>query len=499
MKTRTHAIMFTDIKGYAALTASQSHDQNEILLNTYKGIVHPIVSTFSGVLVKSIGDAFMAVFSSPTEAVQCAMAIEDRLWFFNQNRPKRDEIKVRIAINVGEMRVKHRDYFGEPVNIAARMEGVTPAGEIYISEATFLTMNRQNVATDEVGSFEFKGVPEPIKIFQIPRYVDPRSQKVVFKSADDDEQGGSETSGEQLSNELDRNGPPYGGIFEGRLKRTKLKKSLYILIPILVIMAVLFFYFQHRIQAENRDQLLTKIESLITQEELKTAAELINQFGPASAKERFRRDAARRRLAWALYRKNDYKGSQHELDWLLTDSTQEPQDLLLKGHLKFAMTTSENMLEDYGKGLEIYEEALTIDARLGNDEHLGRNIIHCYYFPQLRVKTDWLVEGYIKKRAAGVLADELKNIDLDFSLRHWFISRLEKLGRAELIDWVEVSIRDLIDGNCKYKKKAINKLEEEGDPLAIGPLLQLASKKECASRLAREVAGRLADKLKDKK
>jgi hypothetical protein len=77
-------------------------------------------------------------------------------------------LHIRIAINAGEIRFRRGDIFGEPVNIAARIESLTPAGEIWFSEAVYLGMTKSEVPAEEVGSKYLKGVQDPIKIYRIP-------------------------------------------------------------------------------------------------------------------------------------------------------------------------------------------------------------------------------------------------------------------------------------------------------------------------------------------
>ncbi len=168
MKTANLAIVFTDIKGFTERTSRQTLEENERLLATHDGLLRPIFSAFGGKIVKSIGDAFLVTFESPTQAVLAGVAIQDRLWMHNRETPEADRINVRVAVNVGEVRVENRDVFGEPVNIAARVEGITLAGEVFFTESVYLSMNKAEVPAEEVGHFELKGIPGKIRVFKVP-------------------------------------------------------------------------------------------------------------------------------------------------------------------------------------------------------------------------------------------------------------------------------------------------------------------------------------------
>src|SRR5437763_15260259 len=130
-------IMFVDMAGYAERTARQSRDQNRSLLRDFNGLLLPLIARFGGRRVKSIGDALLVAFRSPTDSVRCSMAMHDAVESYNQDRGAADPIRIRVALNVGEVRIEHDDIFGEAVNIAARVEELTPPGEIYLTGVVY--------------------------------------------------------------------------------------------------------------------------------------------------------------------------------------------------------------------------------------------------------------------------------------------------------------------------------------------------------------------------
>ena len=168
MKTANLAIVFTDIKGFTERTSRQTLEENQQLLKLHGELLLPLFRAFSGKVVKTIGDAFLVTFESPTQAVLCGAAIQDRLWGHNRAAAETERLEVRVAVNVGEVRLESGDVFGEPVNIAARIEGITDAGEVYFTEAVYLSMNKAEVPAKEVGEFELKGIPEKVRVYQIP-------------------------------------------------------------------------------------------------------------------------------------------------------------------------------------------------------------------------------------------------------------------------------------------------------------------------------------------
>ncbi len=168
MKSANLAIVFTDIQGFTERTSRQTREENQRLLATHDALLRPIFAGFGGRIVKSIGDAFLVTFESPTQAVLAGVAIQDRLWMHNRGIEEAEQLHVRVAVNVGEVRVESGDVFGEPVNIAARVEAITEPGEVYFTEAVHLSMNKAEVPAEEVGHFELKGIPGRIRVFRVP-------------------------------------------------------------------------------------------------------------------------------------------------------------------------------------------------------------------------------------------------------------------------------------------------------------------------------------------
>lgn len=169
MKTANLAIVFTDIKGFTERTSRQTLEQNEQLLKTHNELLAPLFRALGGRIVKTIGDAFMVTFESPTSAVLAGVAVQDALWKYNQTAVGDAQLHVRVAINVGEVRLEGNDVFGEPVNIAARVEGMAEADEVTFTEAVYLSMSRAEIQSEDLGRHEFKGIPEPVRLFKVAR------------------------------------------------------------------------------------------------------------------------------------------------------------------------------------------------------------------------------------------------------------------------------------------------------------------------------------------
>ncbi|MBX2808344.1 MAG: adenylate/guanylate cyclase domain-containing protein [Cellvibrionaceae bacterium] len=160
-------IMFTDIVDYSRMVSELSRQESGWLLKQHDKILERIIKRFGGNIIKSLGDAFLVSFRSPTDAILCAMAIQDTLWEFNQDNKLPAQLQIRVAINTGEVRIKGNDIFGEAVNIASRLEGVTPANAIYLTESVYLSMHKTEVELEVIGNHAFKGVDYPVMIYEV--------------------------------------------------------------------------------------------------------------------------------------------------------------------------------------------------------------------------------------------------------------------------------------------------------------------------------------------
>jgi adenylate cyclase len=172
MRTENLAVMLTDMKGFTAATSRQSREENARMLALQDELVLPVVRAFGGRRVKTIGDAYLVLFASPTAALLCGMAIQDRLWDYGRRVPEEERIEVRVVVSLGEVRLvgsgaAPSDVFGEAVNLAARVEAEAEAGQIWFTEAVRLVADRVQVPAEEIGARRLKGIDEEVRLFRV--------------------------------------------------------------------------------------------------------------------------------------------------------------------------------------------------------------------------------------------------------------------------------------------------------------------------------------------
>jgi hypothetical protein len=100
---------------------------------------------------------------------------------WNVDKEPGTQIHIKVSINSGEVTVTETDVFGDPVNVAAKIEKATNPDEIYFTESVFLAMVKAEVPTSFVKTFRPKGAEsQEIKLYRVAQDEgDERYQKII--------------------------------------------------------------------------------------------------------------------------------------------------------------------------------------------------------------------------------------------------------------------------------------------------------------------------------
>ncbi len=132
-------IMFTDIKGSTSLYERLGDSAAYGLIRDHFDILFRGIEDNDGVVVKTIGDSVMASFKRPADGVAAAVAIQSAFADFNRRENLRNEVLVKIGLHSGStimVNLNNRlDYFGQTVNMSARIQGTADGGDIIISSS----------------------------------------------------------------------------------------------------------------------------------------------------------------------------------------------------------------------------------------------------------------------------------------------------------------------------------------------------------------------------
>jgi len=173
-RERNLVLLLSDMKGFTARTSRQTREENARMLALHDALLLPVVRGYRGRKVKGLGDALVAAFVSPTDAVLCAMAMQDRLSAWNARAEPGERIEIRVAISQGEVRRAGGDLHGEAMQLALAAEARAEAGEVVLTDAVYLSMNKSEVRTEIVGEVALHAGGR-IRLRRAARGPDPRA------------------------------------------------------------------------------------------------------------------------------------------------------------------------------------------------------------------------------------------------------------------------------------------------------------------------------------
>jgi len=133
------ALLFTDLKGSTALYERVGDATAYGVVRDHFDWLTAIVAARGGAVVKTIGDAVMAVFPSGAGALEAALDMQERIGELSARLAPRDPVALKIGVHQGPSIAinagGHLDYFGTMVNVSARVQNESAGGDIVITRA----------------------------------------------------------------------------------------------------------------------------------------------------------------------------------------------------------------------------------------------------------------------------------------------------------------------------------------------------------------------------
>ncbi len=166
---RLAAILAADVAGYSRLMGADEEGTLERLKALRRELLDPKIAEHKGRIVKTTGDGLLVEFASVVDAVRCAVEVQ-------QAMPERDtgvaadnRIELRIGINLGDMIVGGDDLYGDGINIAARIEALTDAGGVFVSNTVHdHVRDRLPFVFEDLGEQQVKNIARPVRVYRIP-------------------------------------------------------------------------------------------------------------------------------------------------------------------------------------------------------------------------------------------------------------------------------------------------------------------------------------------
>jgi adenylate cyclase len=178
-------ILFSDIAGFTTISERNTPEVISKLLNKYMTAMTRIITSHNGTIDKFIGDGIMAFWGAPLadpkhalNACRAALAMQQRLPSLNQELRELGlpEVSFRVGLNLGEVIVGNMgsqelfDYtvIGDPVNLAARLEGANKQFDTQILVSSFLYERvRERVEAAPLGRITVKGKTDSVEVYAL--------------------------------------------------------------------------------------------------------------------------------------------------------------------------------------------------------------------------------------------------------------------------------------------------------------------------------------------
>jgi adenylate cyclase len=165
---RVLTILAADVVDYSRLTEIAEEATHGRLRAHRIRTFNPCTVSYRGQIIKNTGDGFLASFDSPGDALKCALEIQQEVSVGESVEPQDRRIRLRMALNVGDVIVEPEDIYGHSVNVAARLEQFAPPGGIVVSEE-FLNRVKSNIQVplDDLGQLRLKNLSRPVHAYSL--------------------------------------------------------------------------------------------------------------------------------------------------------------------------------------------------------------------------------------------------------------------------------------------------------------------------------------------
>ncbi len=168
VERRLAAILAADVAGYSRLMGDDEEGTLARLKSIRKTLVDPAIASHRGHIVKTTGDGMLVEFASAVDAVRSAVEVQRSMAEQNAAVPQDQRIEFRIGIHVGDIIFDESDIFGDGVNIAARLEGISEPGGVCVSDdAQRQIRAKVDVAFDDMGPQTLKNIAEPMRVWRV--------------------------------------------------------------------------------------------------------------------------------------------------------------------------------------------------------------------------------------------------------------------------------------------------------------------------------------------
>jgi adenylate cyclase len=174
--------MAADVVGYSRLVGQDEDGTLAAIRRLRAEVIEPKITEHHGRLFKTTGDGFLAEFPSVVNAVTCAVAVQQAMTSRNADAPEDCRVELRIGVHLGDVVAEGGDVYGDGVNVAARIEGLAPAGGVAVSAMVHDNIgSRLDLAFEDMGEQQLKNIERPVRIYRLAASTRPASQAATVE------------------------------------------------------------------------------------------------------------------------------------------------------------------------------------------------------------------------------------------------------------------------------------------------------------------------------
>ncbi len=186
------SVCFIDLVGFSTMSESITDEKIIDVLNYFFNQLHTTIKRFNGDIDKFIGDAMLVTFESAEEAVRCAIEIilkDLDVINFKLHFMDIPEIKVHLGINsgwvlqgnIGSNERRETTVIGDGVNIASRVQNLSPPNAIWATVSTTTSLGKLKNSFEQVGRRQLKGRSQEVMLYHYTRKVPIEHTVVLYE------------------------------------------------------------------------------------------------------------------------------------------------------------------------------------------------------------------------------------------------------------------------------------------------------------------------------
>jgi adenylate cyclase len=165
MQRRLATILVADVVGYSRLMEA-AEEPTAARLQACQHLMSAAVVAADGRVFNRAGDAMLAEFASPINALRCAVQIREDL--AAKDASSTDRLLLRFGLHLADVMVTGNDLIGDGVNLAARIQQSAEPDAIYVSQPLFDQIKRHSpYSFDDLGELTFKNLSQPMRIYRL--------------------------------------------------------------------------------------------------------------------------------------------------------------------------------------------------------------------------------------------------------------------------------------------------------------------------------------------